>query len=165
MEESTKVVVFLLADQPYAVPVGQVREIIRWPGVRPVPQTHPAFLGVSSVRGEVLPVLDLAAFLGIRSAVALEQKKLILLEVPDEELKLGLAVDHVHRIYTVENDQIDTSLVGTFLGENLVSVIKRDGENILVPDFRRILSSLREEALRMSQAMGPSVSGEPSALR
>jgi two-component system chemotaxis response regulator CheV len=165
MEESTKVVVFLLADQPYAVPVGQVREIIRWPGVRPVPQTHQAFLGVSSVRGEVLPVLDLAAFLGIRSAVALEQKKLILLEVPDEELKLGLAVDHVHRIYTVENDQIDTSLVGTFLGENLVSVIKRDGENILVPDFRRILSSLREEALRMSQAMGPSVSGEPSALR
>lgn len=165
MEESTKVVVFLLADQPYAVPVGQVREIIRWPGVRPVPQTHPAFLGVSSVRGEVLPVLDLAAFLGIRSAVALEQKKLILLEIPEEELKIGLAVDHVHRIYTVENDQIDTSLVGTFLGENLVSVIKRDGENILVPDFRRILSSLREEALRLSQAMELPVSGEPSALR
>jgi len=155
--ESIKVVVFLLADQPYAVPVSQVREIIRWPGVRPVPQTHPAFLGVSSVRGEVLPVLDLAAFLGIQSAVPLEQKKLILLEIPEEGLKLGLAVDHVHRIYTVEDDQIDQSLVGSFLGENLVSVIKRDGENILVPDFRRILTSLREEALRLSKPAEPSV--------
>jgi len=158
--ENNKVVVFLLADQPFAAPVDQVREIIRWPGVRPVPQTHPAFMGVSSVRGEVLPVLDLAAFLGIRSNLSAEQKKLILLEIPEEELKLGLAVDHVHRIYTVDREQVDNSLVGTFLGENLVSVIKRDGENILVPDFRRILNTLREEALRLSKTASPAASEE-----
>jgi two-component system chemotaxis response regulator CheV len=162
--ENNKVVVFLLAEQPFAVPVGQVREIIRWPGVRPVPQTHPAFMGVSSVRGEVLPVLDLAAFLGIRSNLPAERKKLILLEIPEEELKLGLAVDHVHRIYAVDEEQIDNSLVGTFLGENLVSVIKRDGENILVPDFRRIFNTLREEALRLSRTTCPSAREESVPL-
>ncbi len=148
--ESQKVIVFALAEQPYAVPVEQVREIIRWPGVRPVPQTHPAFLGVSSVRGEVLPVLDLAAFLGIRSDVPLDQKKLILLETGEEGLKLGLAVDHVNRIYTVNPGQIDTSLTGTFLGENLAAVFKQGQENILLADFGRILSSLRAEVLRLS---------------
>jgi two-component system chemotaxis response regulator CheV len=157
---SRKVIVFMLAEQPYAVSVEQVREIIRWPGVRPVPQTHPAFLGVSSVRGEVLPVIDLAAFLGIQSDLPAEQKKLILLEIREQGLKLGLAVDHVHRIYTIDDDQVDTSLVGTFLGENLTSVIKQDGENILLPDFGRILSSLQAEALRLSKATDPAVPEE-----
>ena len=76
-----QVVVFLLGDQAFAINVDKTREILRWTGVRPVPKAHAAMLGITTIRGEVIPLIDLRAYLGIESAVQDDQSKVIVAPV------------------------------------------------------------------------------------
>ena len=132
-----QVVVFLLGNQYFAINVDKTREILRWPGARDVPQTHPAMMGITTIRGEVIPLIDLRAYLDITPGVELENAKLIVAEF--NKMKLGFVVDGVDRIYRINSDELDASLTGTFLGENSLYVIKREGRNILLLDYERIV--------------------------
>ncbi|MDR1916063.1 MAG: chemotaxis protein [Synergistaceae bacterium] len=132
-----QVVVFLLGNQFFAINVDKTREILRWPGARDVPQAHTAMRGITTIRGEVIPLIDLRAYLDITPCVELESSKLIVAEF--NKMKLGFVVDGVDRIYRINSDELDASLTGTFLGENALYVIKRDGRNILLLDYERIV--------------------------
>jgi two-component system chemotaxis response regulator CheV len=132
-----QVVVFLLGNQYFAINVDKTREILRWPGARDVPQTHPAMMGITTIRGEVIPLIDLRVYLDIPPGVEIESSKLIVAEF--NKMKLGFVVDGVDRIYRINSDELDASLTGTFLGENSLYVIKREGRNILLLDYERIV--------------------------
>jgi purine-binding chemotaxis protein CheW len=49
----------------YGVALEQVRVVLEAPGVTRLPDGPPAVLGVTNVRGEVVPVVDLGAALGV----------------------------------------------------------------------------------------------------
>jgi two-component system chemotaxis response regulator CheV len=132
-----QIVVFLLGEQYFAINVDKTREILRWPGSRDVPQTHRAMRGITTIRGEVIPLIDLRVYLDITPGVELENSKLIVAEF--NKMKLGFMVDAVDRIYRIASDELDASLTGTFLGENALYVIKREGRNILLLDYERIV--------------------------
>lgn len=132
-----QVVVFLLGDQAFAINVDKTREILRWTGVRPVPQSHPAMLGITTVRGEVIPLIDLRTYLAIASERDREQDKVIVAEF--NKMKLGFVVDGVERIYRISSEELDSTLSGTFLGDDALYVIKREGRNILLLDYERIV--------------------------
>ncbi len=150
-ETMMQMVIFELGEQVFAADVSSVREIIRLEEVRAIPQTPAALLGVSTIRGEILPVIDLAEFLKIESSLSVDQKKLIILEFGEQGIRTGIAVDNVRRIYNVSEKQLDATLKGTFLGENLICVIKQEGENILMPDFQKIIEAFKLETLRLNQ--------------
>ncbi|WP_460479990.1 chemotaxis protein CheW [Comamonas humi] len=52
------------AGQGYLLPLSQSGEVLPWSGVTPVPYTKPWMLGVASLRGLLLTVVDLALMLG-----------------------------------------------------------------------------------------------------
>jgi two-component system chemotaxis response regulator CheV len=93
--------------------------------------------GITTIRGEVIPLIDLRNYLDIEPGVELESSKLIVAEF--NRMKLGFVVDAVDRIYRINSDELDASLTGTFLGDNALYVIKRDGRNILLLDYERIV--------------------------
>lgn len=78
-------------DGAYALPVSQVHEVMLYGEVWPVPGARPASLGVRNLRGEVLPVFDLAAALSRRPARARER----LLVVEHDGRRAAFAVDEV----------------------------------------------------------------------
>ena len=49
---------FFLAQECYAIPIGQVREIVRVPPLTEIPRSADNLLGVIKLRGEILPVYD-----------------------------------------------------------------------------------------------------------
>lgn len=132
-----QIVVFLLGNQYFAINVDKTREILRWPGARDVPQTHKAMRGITTIRGEVIPLIDLRVYLDIEPRTDLENSKLIVAEF--NRMKLGFVVDGVDRIYRINSNELDASLTGTFLGDNALYVIKREGRNILLLDYERIV--------------------------
>ena len=132
-----QIVVFLLGSQYFAINVVKTREILRWPGTRPVPQTHPSMRGITTIRGEVIPLIDLRLYLNVESEIELEDSKVIVAEF--NRMKLGFVVDAVDRIYRVKSEELDASLTGTFLGQDALYVIKREGRNILLLDYERIV--------------------------
>ena len=132
-----QIVVFLLGSQYFAINVDKTREILRWPGTRPVPQTHPSMRGITTIRGEVIPLIDLRLYLNVESEIELEDSKVIVAEF--NRMKLGFVVDAVDRIYRIKSEELDASLTGTFLGQDALYVIKREGRNILLLDYERIV--------------------------
>ncbi len=132
-----QVVVFFLGDQTFAINVDKTREILRWPGCRTIPESHPSIIGITSVRGEVLPLLDLRVHLRIDPKSTLEASKVVIAEF--NEIKLGFVVDAVERIYRINSEELDSTLTGTFLGEHVLYVIKRDERNVLLLDYEAIV--------------------------
>jgi two-component system chemotaxis response regulator CheV len=149
-EKTLRTVVFGLGSQVFAVRVDMVREILLWQEIRAVPHTHRALLGVATIRGEVIPVIDIGAFFRIGDLLPVEKKKMIVLEL-QEGLKAAFAVDEVRRIFDLEVDRMDRSLKGVILGEFLDCVIKHDDGDILMPDPGKIMEALRLETARLSR--------------
>lgn len=62
---STHVLVLRLEGHEYALPVHRVIEVVRMVAITPLPEAPPWVDGVLSLRGRVVPVIDLRARLGI----------------------------------------------------------------------------------------------------
>ena len=164
-----QVVVFYLGDQPFAINVDKTREILRWPGCREIPESNSAMIGITSVRGEVLPMIDLRVSLGIKSDVPLEQSKIIIAEF--NETKLGFVVDAVERIYRINSEDMDDTLTGNYLGEWVLYVVKKDSRNVLLLDYEAIVQKIRPDSSIISNIEETVIKkiseelGDPSAYR
>ncbi len=135
-----QLVVFVLGDQSFAINVDKTREILRWPGCRAIPDAPAALIGITSVRGEVLPMVDLRVFLGIQPVTPIEQSKVIIAEF--NEVKLGFVVDAVERIYRIKSEDLDSTMTGKYLGDWILYVIKRDTRNVLLLDYEAIVQTI-----------------------
>ncbi|MCU1450277.1 MAG: chemotaxis protein CheW [Acidimicrobiales bacterium] len=56
-----------VGDDVYALETAAVREVVAGPGLATLPTAPPSVLGVLNLRGEIVPVFDLAALLGLGS--------------------------------------------------------------------------------------------------
>jgi purine-binding chemotaxis protein CheW len=75
----------------YALPIQQVLEATDVGDVTPVPGAPPEVLGVFNLRGQVLPVIDLRALLGLAEAASPE--RIVVAEQGDR--RAGLAVEAI----------------------------------------------------------------------
>jgi purine-binding chemotaxis protein CheW len=75
----------------YALPVSGVREIADFDQVTPVPGAPDEVLGIWSLRGDVVAVIDLAAMLGLRPAA--EPDRIVVAE--GARARAGITVESV----------------------------------------------------------------------
>ena len=74
-----QLVVFSLGAEEYALPIGEVQEIIHYTEPRSVASKAPWIRGVISLRGKIIPVCDLATRLGVASNAG-EASKIVVVE-------------------------------------------------------------------------------------
>ncbi len=78
------------------LPLANVREVLRAPPITRVPEVPSVVRGVANVRGEIVPVVDLAARLG--EGAAGEDARLLMIRVGHLDEPVGLLVDSVLRV-------------------------------------------------------------------
>jgi purine-binding chemotaxis protein CheW len=107
----------------YAMPVEHVLEVRDFGALASVPGSPPAMLGVCNLRGQILPVVDLAWLLGIPRTAPPGR----LLVAGTEGLKAGFAIDEVSMVGEMAEPAEEAEselLVGALLvGDDLVGVI------------------------------------------
>jgi purine-binding chemotaxis protein CheW len=133
---------FSLAGGRYALPVERVREIARLRPITPVPRLPAAVLGVVSLRGEIVQVIDLRRRLGIESAPQPEGAGRIVVVYAGDAGVAGLRVDRVSEVMRVPETAIrpsaaDAGAVEALCsrGESFVSLL--DLEKVLDLDAGR----------------------------
>jgi purine-binding chemotaxis protein CheW len=84
----------------YAVPEAYVTELERVPRITMVPQVPQWVRGVTSVRGDIVSVIDMRSFLGLEPHQPATARMLVV-RLLDEPFATGLLVDAVDRIVTV----------------------------------------------------------------
>ena len=83
-------VVFTLAREVYALEVRYVRQVIRSADLMLVPGVPDFVLGVTILRGRILPAINLAKFLRLPQAPAAEASHLLVVGQEHDELALGV---------------------------------------------------------------------------
>lgn len=135
-----KMLTFLLEEERYGLPLERLEEVLDPPSLAPVPGSPVHVLGVASIRGEVVPVLDLRSVFGHPAgSVAAERARVLLLGKQDD--RLGLLVDSVAEVDSWSRREIlplpedaDDRLQGEInVRGNLVNLI----------DLDRLLESLK----------------------
>ena len=120
----------------FAVPVEHVREIARLGAISPIPGAGNVVLGVRNLRGQVLPVFDLAALLGVADAG--RPSRVVVIEEGGH--RAGLAIDAVTDVAglpDLDGDAGSEFLSGTSLA---------DGDLVGVIDVGRLFAALQEQA-------------------
>ena len=134
----------------YGINVAKVLEIIRLPSVTSVPSKHDAsVLGTFNLRGKVLPILNLAAWLG-KEMASEENNKVIVTEFSG--VQAAFLVSSVTSIHRMTWDRIEppNQYVQAYSRESITGVLRIQDRVLFVLDMEKILASL-DSTLDMSQ--------------
>jgi purine-binding chemotaxis protein CheW len=125
-----------LAGGAYALPVERVREIVRVRPITPVPRTPPAVLGVLSLRGTIVQVVDLRLRLRLPAAPPGRGSRIAVVEGGDGELA-GLLVDAVTDVLSVATDALRPA--GAAEGSAVEALFARGERFVSLLDLGRVL--------------------------
>ncbi|HXT02265.1 MAG TPA: chemotaxis protein CheW [Elusimicrobiota bacterium] len=133
-------VIFKLAEEDFAIPIDEVREIIRAVPVTPVPGAPRSIRGMINVRGEVASVIDLKARFSLREKFSLEPKHIII--TAQMKTLFAFTVDEVTEILRIMENEIKTTpMTGLRVEENYVTgVVIREGRLIALLDLAKVLA-------------------------
>jgi purine-binding chemotaxis protein CheW len=129
-------VTFHLDGDPYALPIERVREIVRLRPITPVPRVPASIIGVISLRGEVVEVLDLRVRLGLASRTPHRSSRIIVLH-GDDGTVTGLLVDSVRDVLRIPEDQMRSASGGD--QEAVSALLVRGDEFVSLLDLDRVL--------------------------
>lgn len=129
---------FILAGKRYVAPMSDVSEILTAPKLTQVPGVKHWVKGVANVRGRLVPVMDLASFLGARSSAQRSRRTLI---IEKGDLLNGLVVDAVLGMQHFPIEAMKT-VSGVELPEKaapfVTGIYERDGEQWPVFSFEAL---------------------------
>jgi len=94
-----ELVVFRTADQDFCVDILSVREIRGWTRPASLPHAPSYVQGVINLRGSVLPIIDLAARLGLPSIAANDRNVIIVTTIGTQVA--GLLIEAVTEILSI----------------------------------------------------------------
>jgi purine-binding chemotaxis protein CheW len=132
-------VVFRLESQEYAVVVEAVREIVEPMPVTPLPNTPVFVEGVISLRGEVIPVIDLRRRLQMPPAAPGAETRIMIAELPNQTV--GVRVDGVAEVIKLDEERIvEPDPAFTVAGREYVRGLVQAGARLVVVlDLPRLL--------------------------
>ena len=125
-DESVQVVTFRVGGEVNACDILLVEEVVTRRAIHALPDMPPRLLGVLRLRGELVPVLDVAPALGL----TLESGAPAVLVVGVEEARVGVAADAVLEVATLPHGAVrpapmaEAHVAGVArVGERLVNLI------------------------------------------
>ena len=123
---SHQLVIFTLAGEDYALPIAQIKEVIRYTKPRRIASNDPRVTGVITLRGEIVPIGDLSMSLGV-SPTASEQAKIVITETAAGTA--GIVVDAVDEVLTIDASQIHTTAA---INRDVMHGIAQLGDRLVV---------------------------------
>ena len=120
-------VTFNLGEETYGVNVMQVREVLRYSEIAPVPGAPSYVLGIINLRGNVVTVIDTRSRFGLYPSDVTDNTRIVIIET--EQQVIGILVDSVAEVVYLRASEIDkTPNVGTDESSRFIlGVSNRDG--------------------------------------
>lgn len=100
--------IFKVAGDLYGVNISSVAEIRAWEAPSSLPLAEPYVKGVISMRGEIVPVIDLRLRFGLPEVSPDSETSIILLQTSEAKSRVvGAIVDEVSDIHQIKKDTIE----------------------------------------------------------
>jgi len=140
LEYDFKMVTFKLGGEYYGIDIMYVKEILKAKKFTLVPNALEFVLGVFNLRGEIMPIIDLAKMFHIESQNQSELKSIIIIKV--DNLLIGLVVDEISHVVPLRKADIQppSPLLGTINERYIEGVVELNDKLYVVLDTEAIFS-------------------------
>ncbi|WP_318507809.1 chemotaxis protein CheW [Bacillus sp. T3] len=137
-EQDLKTLVFRVGKEHYGIHINQVVSIERMQSITPYPNRPPYVLGVTTVREEVIPVVDLCAALTGESFQHEASSRIIIVQVYGNAI--GLLVDAATDVLDIAADIIQKpNLFETREVTYLKGIAKQEERLLILLDIEKLL--------------------------
>ena len=145
-------VTFYLADEIFTLPVTNVQEVVRVTGITRVPHAPFPVRGITTLRGQILPVVDLRLRLGLPETDTTELSRILVLQ--SRGRRIGLLVDRVREVVRLLPSQVQSppADVMTEQSEYILGVYPYAESLLILLDLDKVL--LIPDSLEASRAQG-----------
>jgi purine-binding chemotaxis protein CheW len=129
---------FVLAHDTYAVQIAYIAEILKPPPLTQVPRASREIIGVMSVRGRLVTVVDLRRRFRLAERPTERKTRILLVETGDEQI--GLLVDEVLQVYRLSDSEIEPAAVlGGDQPAHIAGIGRPEGALLILLDLKPIL--------------------------
>jgi purine-binding chemotaxis protein CheW len=140
--ELAQFVNFRLRDEEYGVDIGSVREITRVVDISHIPESPSFIKGVTNLRGQIIPVVDLAKQFGLAPQEKLpESARIVVTEVKGQTV--GMIVDEVPEVLKIPEENIESTpeLIQTEIRKDYIKGVgKLENRLIVILDLEKVLA-------------------------
>jgi len=144
-----KLVVFILDELKYALPLQSVVRIIHAIEIRSLPEAPEIISGIINIQGQIIPVIN------IRKRFGLAEREIVLndqIMIADTgKRRIAIVVDSVPGVSDSSSGQLKETGKTLPFAKHLKGVAKIDDELILIYDLEQFLSL--DEEKELDQAM------------
>ncbi|RXJ72936.1 chemotaxis protein CheW [Veronia nyctiphanis] len=139
-DEGLQWVTFHLEDETYGINVMQVKEVLRYTEIAPVPGAPEYVLGIINLRGQVVTVIDTRSRFGLSQGEVTENTRIIVIET--ESQVIGILVDSVAEVVELRASEVDTTpSVGTDESSKFIlGVCNRESKLLILVDLNKLLT-------------------------
>ena len=138
--EMAELLVFWVGNEEYAIDILEIQELIKLPPVTPVPRTAESCLGIISLRGTIVPVVDLSLILKLGARPVARTTRVLVLRADGDPI--GLVVDRVTSVVRIEREIIEPvpRTMQSEAGDLLSGVGRIDDRLLIVLDLPAIMN-------------------------
>lgn len=161
---------FALAGSDYGVGILQVKEILQYETITPVPSMPPSVRGVINLRGSVVPVVDLAVKFGLPRTTVTKRTCILMVEaaLDGRTTVMGVIADAVSEVLELAAGDVEPPPpFGTRVRADFLLGMGKVGRGfVLLLDLDRVLSASERELRPAVEALlaGPATApGDPAA--
>jgi two-component system chemotaxis response regulator CheV len=126
--------------QSYAINVFKIQEVLRMTSLTQIPDAHPVVRGVTHLRGQTLPVVDLSHAIGMGPMTVDEHTTMIVTEY--NRTIQAFLVAGVERIVNMNWEEIMPPPKGTGKSHYLTAITKVDGKIVEIIDVEKVLAEI-----------------------
>jgi len=139
-----QLVTFQLGEEHYGIDIMDVKEIVRVQDIRPIPNAPSYVEGIINLRGEIIPIINLHKRFHIKRAVVGKDEELLsgFIIIDVDGMKLGVVIDKIARVVTIENEQIQAppQMLSGIGAEYIQGVIQNEEGYLIILDIRRLFN-------------------------
>jgi purine-binding chemotaxis protein CheW len=134
-------VIFRLKDEYYGIDIAAVDGIIKMQDITYVPNTPDYIIGVTNLRGSVLPIIDLRKRFGMSSGEETVDVRIV--NVSLEDIRVGMIVDSVSEVQIVSDEVITPtpSVVSTLETHFIAGIAKVNDKLVIILDLKEVLTA------------------------
>lgn len=134
-------IVIKLDNELFGIDIMYIDNIVRMQRITRVPKCQDFYKGVINLRGEIVPVMSLRSRFGLETDKETSQSRIIIIK-PELQAMVGVQVDMVKEVVTLDEDAIEKNNVGlSDNGQLFISAVgKYNGELISILNLQAIVA-------------------------
>ena len=139
-EELQRWVTFELDNESYGISVAEVREVLRYSDIAPVPGAPDFVIGIINLRGNVVTVIDTRSRFGLVSTEVNDATRIIIIDIEDQEV--GILVDSVAEVVDLDINAIEAApnVGAEDTSRYIQGVTSMDGNLLILVDINKLLT-------------------------